>query len=464
MIGNHRRKVLVVGLDCVPPELLFGQYRDELPHFNALMARGLWGELESCHPPITVPAWSCMMASQDPGQLGIYGFRNRADYSYDKLSIATGNAVKAERVWDLLSRADKKVVVVGVPGTYPPRPVNGVMVSCFLTPAITNPYTYPAGLRDEIAALVGEYMVDVKGFRTEDKDWLLRQIYEMTEKRFRVVRHFLRTKAWDFFMFVEMGTDRIHHGFWKFFDPGHRAYEKGNRYEQAIRNYYRYLDRELGELLAMIDQDTVVLVVSDHGAKKMDGGICINEWLLQNGYLTLREPPRTPTAIDKCAVDWSKTLAWSEGGYYARLFLNVKGREPQGVIEPRDYERVRDELAAEIAAIPDHLGRPLGTIVHKPQALYRATTNIPPDLLIYFGDLSWRSVGTLGTGAIHTFDNDTGPDDANHAQQGILILHDPAQPGGGREIKGMSLYDVAPTILHLLGQTPPPHMIGRIIA
>lgn len=464
MIGNHRRKVLVVGLDCVPPELLFGQYRDELPHFNALMARGLWGELESCHPPITVPAWSCMMASQDPGQLGIYGFRNRADYSYDKLSIATGNAVKAERVWDLLSRADKKVAVVGVPGTYPPRPVNGLMVSCFLTPSIANQYTHPAGLRDEIAGLVGEYMVDVKGFRTEDKDWLLRQIYEMTEKRLRVVRHFLRTKPWDFFMFVEMGTDRIHHGFWKFIDPSHRGYEPGNRHEQAIRDYYRYLDRELGELLAMIDQDTVVLVVSDHGAKKMDGGICINEWLLQNGYLALREPPRTPTAIDKCAVDWSKTLAWSEGGYYARLFLNVKGREPQGVIEPRDYERVRDELAAEIAAIPDHQGRPLGTKVHRPQALYRATTNIPPDLLIYFGDLYWRSVGTLGTGAIHTFDNDTGPDDANHAQQGILIMYDPAQPGGGREIKGMSLYDVAPTILHLFGQTPPPHMIGKIIA
>ncbi|MDZ7266524.1 MAG: alkaline phosphatase family protein [candidate division KSB1 bacterium] len=463
MIGNHRRKVLVVGLDCVPPELLFRQYRDELPHVRDLMARGLWGELESCHPPITVPAWSCMMASQDPGQLGIYGFRNRADYSYDKLSIATGNAVKVERVWDLLSRADKKVVVVGVPGTYPPRPVNGVLVSCFLTPGIESQYTHPAGLREEIAGVVGEYMVDVKGFRTEDKDWLLRQIYEMTEKRLRVVRHFLRTKPWDFFMFVEMGTDRIHHGFWKFSDPGHRGYEPGNRHEQAIRDYYRYLDRELGELLAMIDQDTVVLVVSDHGAKKMDGGICINEWLWQNGYLTLHTPPARPTAMDKCAVDWSRTRAWSEGGYYARLFLNVKGREPQGVIEPRDYERVRDELAAKIAAIPDHQGRPLGTQVYTPQALYRATNNIAPDLLIYFGDLSWRSVGTLGTGAIHTFDNDTGPDDANHAQQGILILHDPAQPGGGREIKGMSLYDVAPTILHLLGQTPPPHMIGKSI-
>lgn len=469
MIGNQgrkaaaSRKVLVIGLDCVPPELLFKQYHNDLPHFSALMSKGVWGELESCHPPITVPAWSCMMSSQDPGQLGIYGFRNRADHSYDKLSIATGNAVKAERVWDTLSQADKKVAVVGVPGTYPPRPVNGLMVSCFLTPSINNQYTYPAKLQEEIAGLVGEYLVDVKGFRTEDKDWLLRQIYEMTEKRFRLVRHWLRTKPWDFFMFVEMGTDRIHHGFWKYLDPGHRSFEKGNRFEHAIREYYKYLDRELGELLTLIDDDTVVLIVSDHGAKKMDGGICINEWLLQNGYLTLKQLPSSPTAIDKCEVDWSKTIAWSEGGYYARLFINVKGREPEGVVDPKDYEQLRSELAEQIAAIPDHNGRPIGTKVHKPQALYRQLNNIPPDLLIYFGDLYWRSVGTIGTGAIHTFDNDTGPDDANHAQNGILIMHDPANPGAGREIKGMSLYDVAPTILSMFGIAPPPQMIGKKI-
>lgn len=469
MIGNQgrtgasNRKVLVIGLDCVPPELLFEQYRSDLPHFSELMSKGVWGELESCHPPITVPAWSCMMSSQDPGQLGIYGFRNRADHSYDKLSIATGNAVKAERVWDTLSHADKKVAVIGVPGTYPPRPVNGMMVSCFLTPSTKNQYTYPAKLQDEISGLVGEYLVDVKGFRTEDKDWLLRQIYEMTEKRFRLVRHWLRTKPWDFFMFVEMGTDRIHHGFWKFLDPGHRGYEKGNRFEHAIREYYKYLDRELGELLTLIDDDTVVLIVSDHGAKKMDGGICINEWLLQNGYLTLKQMPASPAAIDKCDVDWSKTIAWSEGGYYARLFINVKGREPEGVVDPKDYEQLRNELAEQIAAIPDHHGQPIGTKVYKPQALYRELNNIPPDLLIYFGDLYWRSVGTIGGGAIHTFDNDTGPDDANHAQNGILILHDPANPGNGREIKGMRLYDVAPTILSMFGMAPLPQMIGKKI-
>ena len=168
------RKVLVIGLDCAEPSLVFDRWREELPNLNRLMSGGVYGNLESCIPAITVPAWSVMMSSQDPGQLGIYGFRNRADYSYDKMMIATGSAVKVDRVWDIVSRAGKQVVTVGVPGSYPPRPVNGVMVGCFLTPNTTkSQYTYPPELKDQIASWVGEYQVDVPQFRTEDKDFLL---------------------------------------------------------------------------------------------------------------------------------------------------------------------------------------------------------------------------------------------------------------------------------------------------
>jgi len=181
------RKVLVIGLDCAEPSLVFDRWREELPNLNQLMSGGVYGNLESCIPAITVPAWSVMMSSRDPGQLGIYGFRNRADYSYDKMTIATGSAVKADRVWDILSRAGKQVVVVGVPGTYPPRPVNGALVSCFLTPNTTkSQYTYPPELKDQIAAWVGEYQVDVPQFRTEDKDFLLKQIDDMTDQHFVV--------------------------------------------------------------------------------------------------------------------------------------------------------------------------------------------------------------------------------------------------------------------------------------
>ena len=124
---------MVIGLDCAAPELVFDKYRDELPTFRELYRTGVYGELESCIPAITVPAWSSMMSSKDPGTLGIYGFRNRRDYSYDNMFIATGNYVKEPRVWDILSEAGKHVTLIGVPQT-PDQPVNGTTIAS-LTPA-----------------------------------------------------------------------------------------------------------------------------------------------------------------------------------------------------------------------------------------------------------------------------------------------------------------------------------------
>lgn len=140
----------------------------------------------------------------------------------------------------------------------------------------------------------------------------------------------------------------------------------------------------------------------------------------------------------------------------------MQDREPQGTIPVADFERVRDEIASKLEALPDHTGKPMGTRVFRPDALYCDPTNVPPDLLIYFGDLDWRSVGSVGAGEIYTFENDTGPDDANHAQYGIFILYDPRTPRGGQRAADISIYDIAPTLLHLLGQPVPPDMIGQV--
>ena len=441
---------MIIGLDCAEPSLVFDRWRDELPTLSGLMDRGAYGPLTSIIPPITVPAWSCMMASRTPGDLGVYGFRNRSDHSYDGLFIANGSAIREPRLWDLMTRHGKRSIVVGVPGTYPVRPLNGVMVSCFLTPSVAQQYTYPPLLRKEVEEVVGEYLFDCPDFRTDDKDDLLRQLYEMTDRRFALCDHLLGTRPWELFVMVEMGTDRIHHGFWKFMDPEHRKHVAGNPYEHAIRDYYRHVDGLIGDLLRHADEDTYVLVVSDHGAKRLDGGIRINEFLRREGLLATLSEPNGTTSLEQLGVDWSRTTAWGEGGYYSRVFLNVKGREPEGVIEPEDYERVRDDLAQRIASIPDDLGSPMGTMVYKPEEVYPQANGVPPDLIVLFGDLFWRAVGTLGGDeGTYTFENDTGPDDANHAQDGLLIMAGPGiEPG---ERAGMHLLDVAPTALDLLG-------------
>ncbi|WP_435006316.1 alkaline phosphatase family protein [Tundrisphaera lichenicola] len=458
-------KVVVIGLDCAEPSLVFERFADQLPNLNNLRDRGIWGKFRSCDPPITVPAWMSMMSSKDPGTLGYYGFRNRADHSYEKMTTATSLAVKEPLLWDFLGDAGKQVILLGVPQTYPPRPVRGLMVTDFLTPSIASNYTYPPSLKDEIANLpeVHPYEFDVSDFRTPDKGKIRDAITRMTDKRFALAAHLMKTKPWDFFMMVEMGTDRVHHAFWQYMDPHHHRYEPGNEFESVILDYYIHVDRKIGELLKVIPEDAYVVVVSDHGAQCMEGGIALNEWLVQEGYLVLHEAPAVPSRLEALKVDWARTTAWGSGGYYGRLFLNVKGREPQGLVEPAEYEATRDRLIAELEALGDPDGRPIGTRVLKPESLYRNVRGAsPPDLFVYFGDLSWRSVGTVGTGQIHTFENDTGPDDANHAQEGMIILAGPGLPARG-PVGGMEIRDLTPTVLRLFGIEIPGDLQGHAI-
>ena len=158
-------------------------------------------------------------------------------------------------------------------------------------------------------------------------------------------------------------------------------------------------------------------------------------------------------------IDWARTTAWGEGGYYARIFLNVEGREPQGTVPQADYERVRDDLARRLEAIPDERGEPIPTIAYKPEEIYPEVKGVAPDLIVIFGDLYWRSVGTIGGDeGVHTFENDTGPDDANHAQDGLYVVAGPGIGPTGR--RDAHLLDVAPTVLDLLGIEQPAGLRG----
>jgi predicted AlkP superfamily phosphohydrolase/phosphomutase len=456
-------RVAVIGLDCATPQLLFRDLADEVPTIRSLLDGALHGDLQSITPPITVPAWACAMTGKTPGQLGIYGFRNRKDTSYEGLSIATSLAVREPAVWDLLGEAGKKSLLIGVPPAYPVKPVEGWRVSCFLTPPSAKQYTWPAELATEVEEEVGEYIFDIPNFREQGADFVLQRVFAMTERRFKLARRLVRNKPWDFFMMVEMGLDRLHHVFWHFCDPSHPKYEPGNEYESAFRDYYRLLDREVGSLLEALPGDAVRILMSDHGARAMVGGVCFNDWLLQEGYLTLSGSSAGRTPIAEAPIDWSRTMAWGDGGYYGRLFLNVAGREPQGIVERARYEEVRDELVRKLEGMKGPDGQPLGTRVIKPQDVYPEVRGVAPDLIVYFGDLEWRSVGTLGMGedgGWFTSENDTGPDGANHDTEGVFAVRGiPGQPTG--TLEGSSLVDVGPTLMKLYGLPEPEGVQGR---
>ncbi|HEX3738930.1 MAG TPA: alkaline phosphatase family protein [Terriglobales bacterium] len=452
-------KICVFGLDCAAPEVVFADER--LVNLRRLMAAGIYGRLESVIPPITVPAWMCMCTGQDPGSLGVYGFRNRVDHSYDKLGFANSASIKALAIWDHLGREGKRSIIVGVPPNYPPRRINGISVGCFLTPDTTkNDFTHPANIKAKINELVGEYPVDVKNFRTDHKDWLKDEIFSMSRKQWQVVHWLLKEQQWDYFHFVDIGLDRMHHGFWNYFDEKHVQFEAGNPFQNAIPEYYLWLDEQIGKALDLLDEKTIVLVVSDHGAQRLDGGIAVNEWLIREGLLVLNEYPNAVTPFDQLNVNWSKTRVWSEGGYYARAFFNMQGREPDGVILPSEYEAFQDQMKSKFEVLTDNQGRPLNSLVFKPKEIYQSVRNVAPDLIVHFGGLLWRSIGSVGHKTIHLHENDTGPDSCNHAQYGMFILTAPNCPLRG-EYEGARLLDIAPTLLDLGGYEIPESMQGR---
>lgn len=443
------KKVLVIGLDCADPRLVFDRYLDSMPNIKKMMENSSYGKMKTCFPAITIPAWMVMASGREPGELGVYGFRQRDGTDYTSMKITTSGLIKGPKIWDLI---EGESVLVGVPPTYPPPKINGNLVSCFITPGMESGFTYPGELKDELLSVLDghEYLFDVV-FRTESRDEVLEKLYKMTDRRFKVIEHLMKEKPWQLFWFVEIGVDRIHHTFWKFADPEHPKYEPGNKYENVIREYYSYIDEKIGELLKLIDEDTYVLVVSDHGAKPMKGAFAINEWLMEKGYLKLKEgaTPEAGSKLKPEMVDWGKTKAWAWGGYYSRVFLNVAGREPEGIIPQSEYENERRKLMEELNQIRGPDGEEWENRVYTPQEIYSKTEGETPDIMVYFDNLSWRAAGTIGYTSPYLNENDTGPDDAMHAEEGMYLLY---HPSFVKKKQDVSIYDIAPTLLKIMGK------------
>ncbi|MCA1960566.1 MAG: alkaline phosphatase family protein [Desulfomonile sp.] len=455
-------KVAIIGLDAAPPALLFDRWAKHLPNLSSLCAGGVFGNLRSVIPPITVPAWACMASGKDPGTLGLYGFRNRSGHSYDALTVASATSVIENRLWDLLGDSGRRSILIGVPPTYPAQPINGLLVSCFLAPNKNTSFTYPRWLRAKIDDWAGgEYVVDVEEYRTDHKEQLLAEIGRMTAARFWLARRMLE-EPWDFFMMVEIGTDRLYHGFLRFCHPAHPLYEPGNLYEHALLDYHVDLDRRVGELVAALPDGTLVLAVSDHGVRPLRGGFAINEWLKDEGFLVLKDPG-AQGRLAPDMVDWGKTRAWGEGGYYARIFLNVAGRETEGTISHGARESVRQLLREKLESLHGLDGRPMGNQIFFPENIYRHVRGIAPDLIVFLGGLDYRSVGAVGLDGVFRGENDTGPDDANHDMTGLFVAgikgRPLPEPPGGRRFDA-SIYDIAPTVLKAFGLSVPTGMIG----
>jgi predicted AlkP superfamily phosphohydrolase/phosphomutase len=457
--GTARDRLIVIGLEGADPDLVFGGLRDDLPHLRRLMERGIWGRLEACHPPLSTLAWPSMMTGRDPGELGIYGPRNKLERTYGHLAEATSQDVSTERLWQSLSSGGRRCAVLWEPSTYPPSPLNGVMVAP--APPGGRPSCFPEEMEAELERAGLPLRAEQIAATGEDPAGFLREIQARTSVRFQTARHLLARESWDLLLLVDDAIESLQGRFWRYFDRDHRLYRPGSLFQSAVHDHYVQVDAEVGKTLEAAG-DASVLVVSDHGARSLLGAVRINEWLLREGYLKLLPPPPAGE-VSPQDVDWRETLVWADGGPCARLFFNVEGREPEGRLPRSRYEPFRDEVAARLEAMEDHLGRPMGTRVERPDRIYRALRGVPPDLQVYFGDLAWRSLATLGGGEVLALGEEEAGTDVNNGRQGIFIYSGPevALAAQAREERGVSVYDIAPSLRRKFHLPVPADLRGR---
>lgn len=458
------RKVVVIGLDGCNPELIYG-WLDELPNMKAIMDEGLHGPVESSVPPITPQAWTSALSGKNPGQFGFWDFRYRDRYLYGEPNLIDSTKIKVDTLYKILPRYGKKVAIINVPLSYPPPQIpGGYSISCFMTPSIEKEFTHPPGLRREVERLVGEYILDAStsdtNFRKMDKKLVLDRIYRMDEQRFELIKYFIREKELDFIFAVIMGTDRMPHLFYRYMDPEHVRHEPDSPFRDAIKDHYKFCDEKIGEIRALLDEETALIVLSDHSVQRLDGRINLNEWLIQEGYLCLRRRPEGLVPLTKADVDWGKTRAWATG-YTGQIYVNLKGRERSGTVPPEEYESFLDEVGEKLKALPGEKGNRLETRIFKRREIHFGEfAELGPDLFIYFDNCRWNISELIGYDSIYSYDTPLGADDGGHGPEGILMMAGPGVPEAGARA-GITLLDVAPTVLDLMGISVPPDMEGR---
>ncbi len=515
-------RIVVLGLDgatfdIIKPLALEGK----LPHFSKVLNEGCCHDLGSTVPAMSFPAWSSFLTGKNPGRHGIYDFMARRPHSYESQFI---NATwrKAESFARILSDAGRRVALLSVPLTYPPEQINGVVISGFDAPGIGGvadaSAIHPPGLRATLRQVVGEYPISAN-LEALSGEMLLSGLHDTMARKAKAALHLYKSEPWDCFVLVLGETDAVAHHFWSHHDPRSPLRDQAHRdpaLAGAIESIYRRADTILGEFLACLRDDTTLRVVSDHGhGGNGTKGISLNRWLQRQGLLRYRATGEsgwsgggwhrrlarallnscksfglkvTPVPIKKLLIrrtriasrmeswlrfshlDWRRTQVYSEEGSYPSLWLNVRGREPMGVVETQAYESLCDDVVRRLGEWSDpESGRKVVNRVYRREEIYQGPYAAQaPDLTIEWNlDDGYSYVNRRSTGPgepIYSLDGKQriGLKSGYHRNDGILMAFG-SRVRAHSELRRPTLIDLAPTILYLTGAPVPADMDGRIL-
>jgi predicted AlkP superfamily phosphohydrolase/phosphomutase len=502
-------KVLVIGLDGVTFDVL-GPWIEagELPNLQRLMSHGAWGKLRTTLPPISSSSWSSFVTGVNPGKHGLVDFVYPGTDSY-KVSMVNATSRRTRALWNWLNDAGYKVGLLGIPTTYPPEPVDGCMVSGFLSPGPDSDWAYPSELKQELLAELGDFcLAPNERYRsTNHLDRFLADLTASVENRTQAALYLMRTKPWDLFTVVYWDTDMVQHETFRLLDTTHPRYdaEEAAIHQEQILAFHRKVDADVGRLLDEVDSDTLVIVMSDHGFGPVHSFFLTNNWLAEQGWLRFKGGPRTalkrslfrlgytPLHMFRVAkavglgqlrkqvrfqqkaglvnrlflsfddVDWSQTKAFSIGSF-GQVYINLAGVHPEGTVQPgEEYRALKEQIAEKALALKDpRTGEPLVERVYRREEVYSGPYAArTPDLIVQPRGWEYMAFGHADFGSNKLVEPITGLS-GHHRLDGVLILAGAGVKPDTR-LENASIMDLTPTILHAMGVAVPEELDGRVL-
>ena len=474
--------------------------RGELPNFRRLSQEGCEAVLESKYPPLTPPAWTSLSTGLKPAGHGVYDFWMYDDEPgsavHHKARILTRRR-GGKAIWNILSEYGKQVLVINVPATYPPEPVNGIMVSGYMTPGEDVDFTYPSSFKEELFRVVPGYQIDLPvNFRERlniagKAGALAGAVLHMTSERVKLIMYLLKEKPWDFCYLAFVGPDRLQHPFW----------EEVSALRPETNEYFRMLDDALGQILDLLGPDGQLFVVSDHGFCGHSSYFDINEYLYSKGLLSvhdasleqrrrkmnraaqvrrfasrvgLRSLARrikrklkmaglwassdfAPDGLERPAlenIDWERTLAYVPSlsgtpGGYVDIFLSPAITEEQIADLREDLKRQRN---------PKN-GKPLVDAIYTTEAYGQGPYELrEPHLLVLPNEgVTFRL--ELGNERLW---EELGKSFGSHHKDGVFYAYGSAIKRGFKA-PNAEIYDLVPTVLHAMNLPLPHTFDGRIL-
>jgi predicted AlkP superfamily phosphohydrolase/phosphomutase len=504
-----KRRVLVVGLDAATFDLVEPWAAAGLmPTVARLLRDGVRAPLRSTLPALTPPAWTSAASGRNPGKHNVFNFYKATAGGLGRAPVTLGD-LRSPRAWDIAAHHGLRSCVLHMPLTYPPQPIPGVMISGIMTPKGAEDFVAPAELKAELAAHIPGYRleVDADPLKRGDLEAFRRDAFDLQRVQAAEASYLLEHEDWDLFWVMFHTLDKLQHFYWRYMDPEHPAYPGPGPWQHVIRDFHAAFDRSLADLLARVPADTSVVLLSDHGSAPLHSYFCVMNWLADEGFLALqgegvakqgltaagvdakaivrglrraglgwlprfvpkslkRSVPQALSSFAKVAerVDWTRTRAYCPSAPGSGLWVNLRGREPHGVVQPgAEYEALIADLRERLLAFRDpQSGEPVVAAVHRRDEAYHGPhSDGGPDLLIETA----RTVCMIeGLGRRSLMPAGRGPEErtGNHARDGILVLHGP-EVRAGAALDLAAVEDVCPTVLHLLGLPVDADMDGRVL-